>query len=392
MGIVDEILSLVEKHEEWRGHKCINLIPSENVMSPKVRSLLSTDLAHRYTARDKFYMGTKYIDEIEELGEKIAKEVFGGEYADLRPLSGHVADMIILGCLTEVGDTIMCVSEENGGYPGLSSEGAPKRLKLKVEYFPYSIEKRNIIIEEAEKLIIEKKPKLLFFGASFMLFPHPVKELAKAAEEVNATVVYDGSHVLGLIAGGEFQDPLKEGAKILVGSTHKTLFGPQGGLIVSTREYSEKIERNIMHKYVDNAHWNRIAALTLALAEIREYGKEYAKQVVKNAVELARSLSDIGLPVACEKYGFTKCHQILLDYGSKGYKIAKKLEEANIIVDCGVRLGTSEVTRRGMKENEMRQIAEFIGRILVEGEKPEKVKFDVVKLAMEFQEVEYCFK
>jgi glycine hydroxymethyltransferase len=218
--------------------------------------------------------------------------------------------------------------------------------------------------------------------------------LAKVIREVGAHLAYDGSHVLGLIAGGEFQDPLREGASMLFGSTHKSFFGPQGGIILADKEHGEVIRRSIFPAFVDNAHWNRIAALALALAEMKEFGREYARQVVKNAQALARNLSEYGFPVACSSLGFTKSHQVYLDYGSfgGGTKIARKLEKANIITDCGIRLGTSEMTRRGMKQPEMRKIAEFITRVVKDGEQPAKIKSEVMQFVGEFQEIKYCFK
>jgi len=117
--MIDEITSLVERHEKWRGQQTLNLIPSENVLSPMVRSLLSSDLGHRYTSVDRFYMGTRFLDEIEMHGEELAKHLFGVETADLRPLSGHIADLIVLASLTKPNDTVVCVSADNGGYPGI---------------------------------------------------------------------------------------------------------------------------------------------------------------------------------------------------------------------------------------------------------------------------------
>jgi glycine hydroxymethyltransferase len=392
--MIDEILSLVAKHRDWRGKQCLNLIPSENVMSPAARELLSSDLGHRYTARDHFYMGTSFIDEIEHCGEEIAKDVFRAETADLRPLSGHIADLIFLASFAKPKDVLMCVSPENGGYPGMWKEGLAGLFGLKAVPFPFSKHDMNIKVEEAKETIRRTKPKLVFFGASLITFPHPVKELAEVARENGGCVGYDGSHVMGLIAGEQFQDPLGEGAHTLFGSTHKTLFGPQGGIILADREHGEIMKAKIYPTFVDNAHWNRIAALTLALAEMKNFGKAYAKQVIDNSKTLAKALHDYGFPVICHHLGFTQSHQVLLIYG--GYKqgrvIAEKLQLANIIVDCGVRIGTCEVTRRGMKEEEMLKIAELIERTVVDGEQPEKIKKDIAKLCAEFQKVEYCFE
>ncbi len=392
--IVTEILGSVHDHGEWRGKKCLNLIPSENVTSPAVQELMSSDLGHRYTARDSFYMGTKYIDKIEEFGEKLAEELFHAETADLRPLSGHIADLIFLGNFTEPKDVVMCVSPEDGGYPGIWKDGLAKFLGLKVYAFPFAKREMNISIEKAREAIGKVKPKVIVFGASLITFPHPVQELADSARENDAYIGYDGSHVMGLIAGRRFQDPLREGADVLFGSSHKTLFGPQGGLIFAPKEYGERLKQEIYPAFVDNAHWNRIAALTLALAESKEFGKAYAREVVHNAEVLAEALYDYGFPVMCQHLGFTKSHQVLLDYGDYegGRVIAERLERANIIVDCGVRIGTSEVTRKGMKENEMLEIAEMVKRTIVDKEKPEEIRHDVAKLCKDFQKVEYCFE
>jgi len=392
--MIDELLSLIKKHEQWRGRECVNLIPSENVMSPAVRSLLSSDLGHRYTSREKFYMGTRFIDEIEQYGQELAKNLFGSETADLRPLSGHIADLTFLACFTNPEDTVVCVSPDDGGYPGFWKQGLSRLLKLRTIQFPFSKENMNIKVEEATDLISQEKPKVVIFGASIILFPHPLRTLAKAALDIGAHIGYDGSHVLGLIAGGEFQDPLREGSQALFGSTHKTFFGPQGGIILADKEHGGIIKKQIYPEFVDNAHWNRIAALTLALAEMKTYGKEYARQVVRNAQALAKALAEEGFPVACSQLGYTRSHQVFLDYG--GYKeggvVARKLERANIIVDSGVRLGACEATRRGTKEEEMQRIAFFMKRVVVDDENPSSVKRDVMKFIEEFQGIEYSFE
>jgi glycine hydroxymethyltransferase len=391
--MISEILSLVKKHEEWRGKQCLNLIPSENIMSPTARSLLSSELGQRYTSRDHFYMGTHFTDEIELYGEELAKKVFRADTADLRPLSGHIADLIFLAVHAKPDGTLMCVSPDYGGYPGMWKDGLAGFLNLKAAPFPFSKNDLNIKVEEAKESIKRIKPKIVIFGASYILFRHPVKELAKIARENGAVVGFDGSHVMGLIAGDQFQDPLKEGACALFGSTHKSFFGPQGGIILADEEHGEIIKSKIYPTFVDNAHWNRIAALALALAEMQKFGKSYAKQVVRNSKILAKTLHDYGFPVVCEHLGFTQSHQVILDYGGmeNGRKIAEKLQRANIITDCVIRIGTCEVTRRGMKENEMLRIADLIKRTVVDGERPENVTKDVAELCAEFQKVEYCF-
>lgn len=392
--MIDKILEMVRGHEQWRGRECINLIPSENVTSPAVRSLLSSELGHRYTARDSFYMGTRFLDEIEHYGEEIAKTLFRSETADLRPLSGHVADWVFLASFAKPNQKMVCVSSADGGYSGFGEKGLSRLLKLEMLSFPFSKEKMNIEVKEAAEIVLKEKPSVIVFGQSMFLFPHPVRELSKIAREVGAVVGYDGSHVLGLIAGGKFQDPLREGACALFGSTHKTFFGPQGGIILADEKHGEIMKERMSPMFVDNAHWNRIAALTLALAEMKAFGERYAEQVISNAQTLAKTLGDHGFPVVCADLGYTMSHQVLLDYGGykQGRSVAQKLEKANIIVDCGVRLGTCEVTRRGMKGNEMMQIAEFIKRVVKDKEDVNKVKREVTRFSEEFREVKYCFE
>jgi glycine hydroxymethyltransferase len=198
---------------------------------------------------------------------------------------------------------------------------------------------------------------------------------------------------MGLIAGGEFQDPLREGAHALFGSTHKSFFGPQGGIILADKEHGEVMKNRIYPGFVDNAHWNRIAALSLALAEMKQYGKAYARQIVQNSQTLAKALDDYGFPVICKHLGFTRSHQVILDYGDekKGRRNAEKLQSANIIADCVIRIGTCEITRRGMKQKEMQKIAELLKRTLVDNEEPTKIKKDVARLVSEFPNTEYCF-
>ena len=390
--MIDELLSLINCHESWRGKECLNLIPSENIMSPMVRSLLSSDLGHRYTSRDGFYKGTRFIDKIEQYGEELAKDLFGSETAELRPLSGHIADLTFLACFTKSEDKVLCVSTEDGGYPGFGENGLSRLLKYRMIPFLFSETDMNIKAEEASDLILREKPAVIIFGASMFLFSHPVQELTKVACDVGSHIAYDGSHVLGLIAGKEFQDPLREGCSVLLGSTHKTFFGPQGGIILADQEHGEAIKERIFPEFVDNAHWNRIAAMTLALAEMKTYGKEYAREVVRNAQTLAKALDDEGFPVASPHLGYTRSHQVLLyhDDLKEGAAVTKRLEKANIIADKGVRLGVCEATRRGMKGEEMQKIATFIKRVIVDKEDPNRIKREIVNFVKEYQEAKFC--
>ncbi len=389
-GLPHSLRRLIDAHEVWRLKNCLNMLPSENLSSPAVRYVLGCDLSNRYTSPEKFYMGTKYIDEIQRNTEELAKQVFGAQYADVRPLSGHSADMIALTALSKPGDKIMAVGQGDGGYPGISGGAFPKIYGLEVVEFPFDKRKFNIDSTKASELIKHEQPKLVIFGASLILFPQPLAELAETCRMVGARVVYDGSHVLGLIAGGEFQDPLREGASVLIGSTHKSFFGPQGGVVLAN-DYEDELRTTTYPSIVDNAHWNRIAALYVALAEMKKYGRRYAQQVIRNSRALAQALNDQGIKLVGKEVGFTKSHQTIVEVSSveEAFPLARGLEKANIIVDVGIRIGTSEETRRGMKEDQMEEIAELIGRVWIRGENPSKVRKDVSRLRKEFPSIEY---
>jgi glycine hydroxymethyltransferase len=353
--------------------------------------MLGCDLTNRYTAPDKFYMGTRYTDEIQTETENLAKQVFGAKYADVRPLSGHSADMILLTGFANRGDKIMIVGKAYGGYPGISEEGYPKVYGLQICEFPFNKQIFNIDAEQAARAIEDERPRIVIFGASMILFPHPVRALTSACRKVGAKITFDGSHVLGLIAGNQFQDPLREGADVLIGSTHKSFFGPQGGIILAN-DYEEQLRGAVFPSIVDNAHWNRIAALYVALSEMKKFGRRYATQVVRNSKALAKALDQHGISLIGKDRGFTESHQTIVNLTSQeeGVRLARKLEEANIIVDSGIRIGTCEETRRGMREPEMNRIAELIARVWVEREDPKKVSRDVRRMRREFSSIQFC--
>jgi glycine hydroxymethyltransferase len=382
---------LLRAHEKWRVENCLNLIVSENFTSPAVREVLGCDLTNRYTAPDKFYMGTKYTDEIQTETENLAKQVFEAKYADVRPLSGHSADIILLNAFVNRGDKIMIVGKAYGGYPGIAEDAYPKIIGLQVCGFPFDKQAFNIDIEKAARAIETERPRLVIFGSSMILFPHPVASLTDACHRTGAKIAYDGAHVLGLIAGKQFQDPLREGASALIGSTHKSFFGPQGGIILAN-EYEDQLRASTFPSLVDNAHWNRIAALYVALSEMKKFGRRYANQVVHNSKALARALDEHDISLVGKNRGFTESHQTIVDITSQdeGTRLARKLEEANIIVDSGIRIGTCEETRRGMREPEMERIAELIARVWVENEELAKVRRDVARLRREFLGIRFC--
>ncbi len=389
---LDRLERTIKQHEDWRLKECLNLIPSENQSSPYARSMFMSDFGNRYSAPDKFYRGTKYVDEATSLTEEIARKVFNARYADVRPLSGHTANMAVLMSLAEPGDKVLSVSSRNGGYPGIGPDGLGRLLGLKNLSFPFNDQTVNIDVKESRSLMKAEKPGLVFFGASFITFPHPTRELSDVQD--GGTCIYDGSHVLGLIAGGEFQDPLREGCSLLIGSTHKSLPGPQGGIILSNREeVFSRVASNIHPGIVDNVHLNRVASLAVTLLEMMQFGKVYAQAMIKNAQAVAKNLDQREVSVRGASLGYTKSHQVLLDYDSKKLQfLADRLEQANIIVDTGGRIGVAELTRMGFGVNDMEEVAELVSMIVL-GKKPaDFVKKRVHTLVKQFDQPKYVLK
>ena len=287
---------------------------------------------------------------------------------------------------------------------------------LNIEYFAFNREEMNIDVDQSkqriEKLIENNnKPSFAMFGGSLFLFPHPMKELKDFLQSHDIFICYDSAHVSGLIAGKQFQDPLREGAQTMTLSTHKTLPGPQGGMVLSFDKYAEDIKKSVFPGNTSNHHLHSVAGKAIVFAEMIEFGEEYSVQTIKNARALAEALSSKGIVVLGEKNGFTASHQIAVDvskYGDGG-KFEHELEEANLIANRqllpgdikagrdykrpgGIRLGSSEVTRLGMKESEMQEIANFIHRIIVNKETPESVKKDVIEFRSQFTKVHYAFE
>ncbi|MGC8610321.1 MAG: serine hydroxymethyltransferase [Thermoplasmata archaeon] len=408
-----KIRELAVQHNKF-FEESIPLIASENVMSPMAREMLLTDLGSRYAEGlpgKRYYQGNQFVDQIEILTTELAKKLFNTDYVDVRPISGTNANQAVVFALTNPGDIITTIPLASGAHISSAKFGTVGFRGLNPIPLPFDHEIMNIDVDLASKIIKIVKPKLALFGQSVFLFPTPLKELSDALQEADSIVWYDGAHVLGLIAGKRFQDPLREGAHVVSGSTHKTLPGPQRGIILGNpkdEEMWEKIQRAVFPGVISNHHLNTMAALGITLAEHLEFGEAYADQVIKNAKRLAETMHSLGFKVLGEKVGFTSSHTILIDvkeYGG-GRRIAEDLEKANIVLNMnllpyddqskprnpsGIRIGTQEVTRIGMKESEMDYIAELIKKVAIDKKKPEDVKKDVVEFKKNFKTVKYCF-
>jgi glycine hydroxymethyltransferase len=417
-----KVFDLVEKHHKW-FKSTIPLIASENIPSPAVREAIVSDFGNRYAEGwpgERVYAGCIYIDEVEIICNELAKEVFKSEFADCRATSGVVANLAIYSAFSNPGDYMLAASIPSGGHisHGKREHSGTAGLVhgLNIEHYPFSKEDMTIDVDATKKKVNEMtasgmKPAIAMFGGSLFLFPHPVKELAGFMHDNNIYINYDGAHVAGLIAGGEFQDPIREGSDSMTMSSHKTLWGPQGGIIVSLEKYADNIKKAIFPGNTSSHHLHHVAGKAIALAESLEFGKEYAKQVIRNAKTLAESLANFGFMVLGEKRGYTESHQMAVDVSKfeDGGTIEKELEKANIILNrqllpgdiksgkhymhpSGIRIGVPEVTRLGMKESEMKEIALFIKQIVIDKSDAEKVGTAVSEFREQFQKVQYAFE
>jgi glycine hydroxymethyltransferase len=284
----------------------------------------------------------------------------------------------------------MVFDSRYGGYPGLDKDKLPKYLNLNVHYI--KIEKLNpelIDYQSTYQLMDKIKPKLVIYSSAHTLFPIDIQGLASKSHEVGAKFIYDGSHPLGLIAGGQFQKPLQEGADVFIAGTQKSFPGPQGGLI-ATNHYEKEMEEVNHFVIIDNPHFHRIAALTVSLAEMQDFGEEYADQVIKNSKQLASSLYSKGFDVKYNNIGFTKSHMLKLNISENYTDFVKILESVNIMIDTAGRIGTAEMTRLGMKELEMEIIADLIHRS-TKGERLNEIKEEVIYLKRKFNGVKFSY-
>jgi len=414
------LISLVKQHERWFSES-LPLVASENVASRTVRQVLTSDLGHRYAEGwpgERVYAGCKFIDQIELEAIDLAKSLFNAEFADVRPVSGACANLAVYSALSDPGDTMMALSIQNGGHISAGkkefSGTAGLVHGLDIEYMVFDKENMNIDVDETKKKLKAvqssgKKVKIVMFGGSLFLFPHPVKDLTEAVLEVGATPCYDAAHVAGLIAGGRFQDPLGEGAHVMSFSTHKTLFGPQGGAVVSKAQYGDALKKSVFPGTSSNHHLHSVAAKALTFVEFQKFGASYSKAVTANARTLAETLAQKGENVLGESHGYTQSHQVAIDvtkYGDGG-QVEKKLESMNIIVNRqllpgdlqagrhytnpgGIRLGVSELTRLGMGKSEMKEVADVLHAALTT-DKVEVVKKRVRGLRRLHQRVKYSF-
>ncbi len=382
---VDEELYEALEAELKRQQGNIELIASENIVSPAVLAAAGTHLTNKYAEgypAKRYYGGCQYVDIAEKLAIDRAKELFGAEYANVQPHCGASANLAVFFALLQPGDTVLSMSLAHGGH---LSHGSPVNISGK--YFnivPYFVDEKTCLIDydEVERLAKECKPKLILAGAS--AYPRIIdfKRFREIADSVGAYLMVDMAHIAGLVAAGCHPSPVPY-AHVVTTTTHKTLRGPRGGLILCKEEFGKQIDKAIFPGTQGGPLMHIIAAKAVAFKEaMSDEFKNYQQQIVKNAKKLSNELIERGVSLVS---GGTDNHLMLIDLTSKGKtgkEIEALLDKAHItanknaipfdkqtpFVTSGIRVGTPAVTSRGMKEEDMVVIAECIADIIDNGE------------------------
>ena len=403
---IQKLNSLLTKHHAYRNN-CLNLIASENTPSPLIEELFDERLSQRYGSykgidlNQRTYKGNRYIAEIETYTHELAKELFDVGYVDFRPLSGNIAGIAATFALGEPGVTVLEV--DNGhGYAQKLAE-SPLNVDIKSVPIPWDDDISNIDLPATEELIEKHKPKIVNIGSGVFLFPQPVPELKSAMRRANpeSYLIYDAAHVIGLIAGGRFQFPLAEGADVVISSTHKTLAGPQGGMILTNdKSIAERIGDSLYPLLMSNHHLSRLPALAGTFVEWMASGTLHADAIVANAKALGGALAERDVPILGAELGYTESHTLIpiVDTYGEGGEMANRLEACHIIAGGmnvsakvgtnALRLGVQEVTRKGMTPEDAPAIADCIVEAL-SGKPPEKVKNKVKEIVRRFNSIHF---
>ncbi len=412
--MLDEVVGAVVRNATWRGSECLNLLAPEAPMSPTVRALLSAEVGQRAAEghigpEQRWFAGTRHIDEIEALCVELLKEVFHADYADHRLVASMIGNLTVYTAMTRPGDTVMSLTQPMGGHSSNRPDGPAGVRGLHVEDVPMDATELTVDLDAFADSARRLRPTLVALGASMTLFPLPVREIVEIIRPWGGRVFFDGAHQLGLIAGGQFQDPLAEGAAVMTGSAGKTFSGPQSGVIVwNDPSLTEPLTTAIFPTLAATHQVNRVAALAAAAAEFLAFGEAYMAQIVRNAQALAAALEAHGITMLGAHKGFTRTHQAIADVRAHGggLKVARLLEGADIIVNKnllpsdtsadwdrpgGLRIGTTEVTRWGMKEPEMELIAAFIADVVLRRRPAEAVRKDAIALRRSFPSLHYCY-
>jgi glycine hydroxymethyltransferase len=378
-------------------------------MSPSVSKYYDLALSHRYgnyeglNLSERKYTGNRYVAQMEARAIDDACRLFHAGACDFRALSGHIAGCsVILGSCSP-GDLVLELDEAAGGHRLAGKLLKARTVRLEVEPVPFDGEEHQVDVKATVEKISNRKPRLVILGSSNYLYPTPFAEIAEACREVGALLMLDAAHVMGLIAGGQFPQPFDAGVDIVVSSTHKTLAGPQGGMILArNKEILARIVPALYPGLVTNHHLMRIPALVILFAEWRRHGRGYAEAIVANAVGLAEHLAAVSIPVVTTSQGPTRSHTLLIktaELGATAQALERRLEDAGIMTGArrlpeehggeGLRIGLQEVTRKGLSANHLPELASLLNRALTE-ENPGSLRPLVKSFTRTLDRFHYC--
>ena len=374
----------IVKAEEARQKEGIEMIPSENYVSGAVLDALGSVLTNKYSegyVGKRYYGGQENTDQIEQLAIDRAKELFNAEHANVQPLSGAPANIAVYFALLDEGDTVLGMDLSHGGH---LTHGHPVTQMAKlynfVRYKMKDVSTGEIDYDELRETAIKEKPKIILAG--FSAYPREIDyaKIKSIADEVGAITMMDAAHIAGLIAGKQLRNPFDDGFDIVTTTTHKTLRGPRGGMILCKEEFAKAIDKSVFPGFQGGPHMNNIAAKAVCFAEaLRPEFQQYAKQVLLNAQSLASGLQNYGAKLIT---GGTSNHLMLVDVVSSWNVTGKQAQSLldtvgitlnmNMIADdprspmdpSGIRLGTPAITTRGATEPDMQKIADWIARVL----------------------------
>ncbi len=442
LGKVTRLIDKTMDYHQWRQHACINLIPSEQTASGMTRLLSIADPMGRYAEHKPvkafcdtevfYYQGTDFIAEVESLLRQELAAYLGCHAVETRPISGQMANMAVFSAMVDYINRADRKSEQRrirkifnhhiirGGHLSAQPLGAlrdyvardPQTEKPAVVNFPVLADDPYAIdLDACRTLMAEHSPELIILGKSMILYREPVGAIRDIIDDlgIDCTLMYDMAHVLGLV-GPHYQEPFSEGADVVTGSTHKTFFGSQRGIVAANWKetdpewyFWEAIGRRSFPGSTSNHHPGTLLALLLATYEMNAFKDEYQAAVIRNAKGFAAALNDTGLSVAGNpEIGFTETHQVVVEVGyARGPEIARRLEDNNIIVNYqatpaeegftasgGLRMGVSEMTRFGMDVSGFQELAQLMHDAIVSGA---DVREAVIRLRSRYRDLQYCF-
>lgn len=405
-----QIQALARRSREIHETDCFNLNPATNVMSPAAEAILASGMGTRASLGypgDKYETGLEAIEEIEVIAAELSARVFDAHYAEIRVPSGALANLFTFMATCMPGDTIIAPPATIGGHVTHHLAGCAGLYGLNTVPAPVNADGYTIDIDELYKMAERVRPKLITVGGSLNLFEHPVAEVRSIADMVGAKVLLDAAHQCGVIAGKAWRNPLTEGAHLMTMSTYKSLGGPAGGLIVSNdAEIAERLDAIAYPGMTANFDAAKSAALALTMLDWITHGEDYAAEMVASAKLFADALSDAGIPVFGQARGFTTSHQFAVEaarFGG-GQTASRKLRMAGFLA-CGIglpiapvdgdlnglRIGTPELVRWGVKRNRIGEIATLVAQALL-SDTPEDLADETRQLRAEFNRIHYVLE